>query len=232
MVIVTCSQIDCDKRAEARGLCSTHYYRLRTYGDPSKLGPRGARGAIIADPLERFWSKVDKREGGCWYWQGNRRRRGGYGSMFWQGSLQSSHRIAYQILIGPIPDGLVLDHLCREPACVNPDHLEPVTVAENSSRARRGKLATECSSGHPMSGHNLVLRKDGARYCRSCFNERQQSRRAGYRAERRILTALAAMPFDYEPDEPLVAEVLDAINAYFDARFADSEWNQVFSATT
>lgn len=231
-VVLPCTIDGCDKLGNAgRGWCWTHYSRWRAHGDPNILGPRGARGTVIADPIERFWSKVDKTDT-CWLWRGNRRKRGGYGSLGWQGRTVAAHRLAYEMLVGPIPDGLVLDHTCRETSCVNPEHLEPVTVEENSSRARKRPPATMCGQGHPLTGDNVVSRKDGSRYCRSCFNDSQRTRRAGYRAERRILTALAALPVDYQSGDPLVDEVLDAINDYFDARFANSEWGKVFSPTT
>lgn len=77
-----------------------------------------------------------------------------------------AHRIAYELLIGPIAKGLVLDHLCRNPGCVNPDHLDPVTSAENTRRGHM--LKSDCPSGHPLSGLNLAMNSRGHRTCREC----------------------------------------------------------------
>jgi hypothetical protein len=88
---------------------------------------------------ERFWEKVAKGEG-CWLWTGAR-LRGGYGTINAGGHAATSllaHRVAYELVRGPIPDGLQIDHLCRNRACVNPYHMEPVSQAEN---LRRGRLA-------------------------------------------------------------------------------------------
>jgi hypothetical protein len=205
-----------------RGWCWTHYSRWRSSGDPLKLGPRGERATYIADPVERFWSKIHKTDS-CWFWIGHRRRRGGYGSFYFNGVVWAAHRYSYTFLRGPIPDGLVLDHLCGEPSCVNPDHLETVTLAENSRRAK--KLRPTCGQGHEMAGDNVVTRKDGARYCRACFNASQRGRRNKYRAERDLLAALASLPFDYTSDEPAVNDLLGAVNRLLDVRFKDSEWN-------
>lgn len=223
-IIRTCSIDGCEKPGNAaRGWCWTHYSRWHTNGDPNILGPRGERGTIIADPVERFWSKVDKTEG-CWYWRGSRRRRGGYGSMFFEGRIWSAHRLSYTWFVGPIPDGLVLDHVCREPACVRPDHLEPVTVAVNSSRAASHRGSRRCRQGHEMTGENRVVRSDGGTHCRECANEAQRLRRVKYRAERDVLNALADLPTGYVPDDPLMERLLDAVNRLLDERFRDSEW--------
>ena len=127
---------------------------------------------------ERFWKKVRVLDDGCWEWTSST-THDGYGR-FRVGSRRddtekvvSAHRWSYEKLIGPIPIPLSLDHLCRNRACVYPAHLEAVTIRENILRgnglaacqARR----THCPYGHPYSGDNLYLKRNGARQCRECW---------------------------------------------------------------
>ena len=138
---------------------------------------------------ERFWPKVDA-SGDCWEWTATRTKLG-YG-MFalyinpadTQTTGVCAHRFAYESLVGPIPEGLVLDHLCRNPGCVNPDHLQPVTQAENHRRGIRWtpqKLnRTTCKHGHTFEGDNVGRHKDGARYCRTCSRVRTRLRDQRY----------------------------------------------------
>lgn len=81
----------------------------------------------------RFWDNVKKLRNGCWEWQGTL-TSGGYGRFDIEGRTVSAHRYAYESRIGPIPPRLVIDHLCRNPPCVRPDHLEPVTTIQNTLR--------------------------------------------------------------------------------------------------
>lgn len=92
--------------------------------------------AAHGDLASRFWLRVHKTDD-CWLWTSTLRR--GYGR-FWiaPGRFVPAHRFAYELLVGPIPEGLELDHLCRNPACVNPAHLDPVTHRENVRRGKRG----------------------------------------------------------------------------------------------
>ena len=128
---------------------------------------------------QRFWSKVD-RTGECWVWTGTA-AEGGYGHFKISGTTLSAmaHRVAYRVLVGPIPDGLQLDHLCRNPPCVNPAHLEPVTARENIRRAMEAKYGgpnrSECTKGHPWTPENIYWRKSGHPVCRACNRERQRN---------------------------------------------------------
>ena len=121
--------------------------------------------AVVDDGMiARFWGKVNKGGGGeCWIWVG-RTQRQGYG--IWALTV-AAHRLSYELINGAIPDGLVLDHLCRNPSCVNPNHLEPVTVRENIRRGFNqvsvNMRKTRCPRGHP-----LVLKHHPSKVERSC----------------------------------------------------------------
>lgn len=129
----------------------------------------------------KFWARVNKTMG-CWEWTGG--RTDGYGVMYVgkEGKrriYKKAHRISYELNVGVIPPGMVIDHLCRNPACVRPEHLEPVTIRENTLRGRgRGavyRLRSACINGHEFDEKNTLLRQTRtgavARVCRTCRNE-------------------------------------------------------------
>ncbi len=128
--------------------------------------------------VQRFAGKVClPTQDGCWQWLGGKSR--GYGQFRMKGSVVGAHRHAYELFIGPIPAGLTLDHLCRNRACVNPAHLEPVTCRENVLRgvsimARRARQA-HCLRGHPLSGSNLHIEPKRHRRCRACHAATQRA---------------------------------------------------------
>jgi hypothetical protein len=119
----------------------------------------------------RVWPNIIVTNNLCWEWQAGTDRHG-YGVTWIAKKHKSVHRVTYEILKSSIPEGLELDHLCRNPACCNPTHLEPVTHRENclrgTSPAAIHARKTHCNSGHALSGDNLSIHKDGARICRAC----------------------------------------------------------------
>jgi len=121
---------------------------------------------------QRFWEKVKKTET-CWEWVAGK-VSDGYGTFHvapGQG-MGSAHIVSWEMARGPVPEGLEIDHLCRNRSCVNPDHMEAVTHRVNSLRSdnpmARWARRTHCGKGHPLSGDNLMLRSDGGRRCRTC----------------------------------------------------------------
>lgn len=146
-------------------------------------------------PVDRFWSKVDRSGGpdACWLWLGAP-NPSGYGG-FHVPSLggRAAHRVSYILNVGPIPAGLQLDHLCRVRHCVNPRHLEPVTLAENLRRGAESRHAedTHCPHGHEWTPENTTYGTQGYRRCRTC-------RREGLRRAR-----LNAQGWDLKPGDPL-----------------------------
>ena len=123
-------------------------------------------------PLERFMAKVSIADTGCWIWTGAKDKRSGYGNAWHEGRNIKSHRLAYVLHVGLIPEGLVIDHLCRTRECVNPDHLEPVTNAENLRRGLGHGSETHCPTGHPYDEENTAV-YSGKRHCRACRRDRR-----------------------------------------------------------
>lgn len=115
---------------------------------------------------------------GCWLWIGAVRCRGyggDYGCLAFESKTWLSHRFVYSWFIGDIPDGLVIDHLCRNPGCCNPQHMEPVTRRENNRRGvgwpGKHSRTTHCPQGHPYVEGNIYWQRSGGRLCRTCTIE-------------------------------------------------------------
>lgn len=157
----------CENDNRSRGLCMHHRRREDRYGD------------ALYEPtiLDRFFAKVDA-EGDCWEWTANK-DKDGYGKFRDGDKHYRAHRFVYEQMVGPIPDGLVIDHLCKNTSCVNPDHIEPVTWAENlhrgaSIQAKHARRRT-CPRGHE---YDATQGNGKYRKCRTCVNEARRVRRA------------------------------------------------------
>lgn len=135
---------------------------------------RACQGVARRIPIEeRFWSKVSMAgPDECWEWMGSR-NTGGYGWFKVGDRATGSHRVAFELTSGPIPDGLLIRHRCDNPPCCNPAHMELGTPADNAAdRTERGRhhlaKVTHCKHGHPLSGENLYVTRKGVRQCREC----------------------------------------------------------------
>lgn len=154
---------------------------------------------------ERFWNQVTPCPmSGCWLWFGYT-APSGYGRISLGLKPRQAHRVSYAALVGPIPDGLHIDHLCRVRCCVNPAHLEPVTSAENTRRGEAGinnTRKTHCPQGHAYEGDNLFFmanefRGGKSRACRTCKNVNNSMYRAN------VLLRRALQEHPYEPQKLL-----------------------------
>lgn len=131
----------------------------------------------------RIQAKI-RQEDGCWIWAGATSR--GYGQVWSEGRVRPAHVVVFEILVGPIPDGRQLDHLCRVRRCVRSTHLEPVTNRVNTLRGdtitAANSVKTECANGHPYDEANTYRYADGRRWCRRCNADMAARARARRRA--------------------------------------------------
>lgn len=136
------------------------------------------------DVLDRFYDRITLTPEYCWNW--DKPNSEGYGKITDQGIEFFAHRWAYLRFVGPIPQGLDLDHLCRNRACCNPWHLEPVTRKENVRRGLQGELLnTHCKRGHEWTEENTYRRPDNPtrRQCRACIEIRWRAAEERKRAK-------------------------------------------------
>lgn len=189
--------------------------------------PDGCEVRLTQEDLDRIWPYIAVDSNGCWLWMG-RRTPPGYGRVGLAGAEIYTHRLVYMILVGEIGKGLHTDHLCRNPPCCNPAHLEPVTCRENIMRSPIAVAAinaskTHCNRGHLLSGSNVAIGASGGRQCRTCAIT---TGRAKYAAT--TGAPLNESPIDLEA--PVVprrsadakacakGHVLDLINTYVDRK--------------
>lgn len=150
---------------------------------------RGSARGLGGTLLQRYWQSITFQTDGCWQWSGCIGRNG-YGKLGHRGRTLLAHRLSYRIHVGSIPDGLELDHLCRNRWCVNPDHLEAVTHSVNVQRGngpesarRRSANATHCRNGHQITADSFFVlartragRPTTERVCKACLAKRQVQR--------------------------------------------------------
>lgn len=172
----TCNAPECHRPVEGHGWCVKHLRRVQKYGTPD-----GGRWHI-GEHAARFAGRYVVDANGCWIWQGEITANG-YGRFSVGSRNLLAHRWAYEQARGPIGDGLTIDHLCRVKSCVNPDHLEPVTIRDNILRCPDAPAAinaakTECIHGHAFDSANTYVHpRTGVRQCRACKRERAAARR-------------------------------------------------------
>lgn len=179
-MVRTCSINRCANSHLAKGMCSSHYQYLARhssfegYDERLSVRQRYRRGVSIED----FVCSNIKITEACWEWTGSKNVRG-YAQFVYEGKKYRAYRLVYEMFVGPIPPGLVTDHLCENRECVNPFHLEPVTSAENVRRAAINKNGTHtnCKRGHKWTPETTAYHSTlGYRNCRKCnvINVRNQ----------------------------------------------------------
>jgi len=179
-----CSVDGCTLPPKSRGMCKKHYSRSLVHGDPLRVL------VILGDDLARFWSKVSKdgpvpahcpELGPCWLWLDSP-DPDGYGYFRVGRKMYRAARFSWGLANGPIPDGLVIDHLCRNRPCVNPRHLEPVTnrvnvVIRGLTPTALNLRKTHCVNGHKFTRANTYVSPSGRRRCRKCQRACDRKRR-------------------------------------------------------
>jgi hypothetical protein len=154
-------------------------------GEPTRIASKTDRaiGHVKGQPIrficghngripieERLWPQVEKTES-CWLFKGPLNWLG-YGEVYIGGKTKHVHRVVYELMVGPIPNGLSIDHLCRVRHCVNPAHLEPITTRENVLRGigitAQNARKTHCKRGHEFTPENTYVFPSGGRACRTC----------------------------------------------------------------
>lgn len=171
----TCSVEGCDREFHAHGYCEVHYRRVRREGI-TDLRP-------VPSVAERIASRCTEQFNGCLVWKGAT-VDGGYGRIQLNKKSSLLHRVAWELVNGPIPDGMVVCHTCDNPPCVNVAHLFLGTQLDNladmraKGRGRSGgnEKKTHCPQGHPYDALNTYVSPSGSRSCRICASARRKRR--------------------------------------------------------
>ena len=160
------------------GMCERHYRRMKT---------KGSTDNPHIDNLRRY--AVDDQ--GCWVWAGALYSNGYGKTSRWFHGTQLAHRVLYVEHRGPIPDGLELDHLCRNRACVNPDHLDPVVRSVNIQRGYDARQNGRCKNGHDLAGEDAYYVEPGSgrRQCRQCWRRNYRQARLNANAKKQAESA-------------------------------------------
>lgn len=185
---------------------ASHSTDSDTVRQTARRTPQQRHKGDLAARLEQY--SVPEPNTGCLLWAGGL-IPAGYGMIKVAGRGQMAHRVSYELNVGPIPEGLVLDHLCRVRSCIEPRHLEPVTNAENlrrgtPNRSLANSMKTRCLRGHDLEGANLYRSPDGHRHCRVCTSAAQrrhyERNRSAILAKAKTRNRSASLPYSL-PDE-------------------------------
>lgn len=156
---MVCAKPECHRAAHARGLCGAHYMAAKRSGELPETR-RNTQSMPLGQRLQFYgWTVTDS---GCWEWNGNRFSNG-YGQLYVAGRKHLTHRLAYETWVGPIPEGLLIRHKCDNKPCINPDHLETGTDADN----KRDMIERGLDGVVGEKNKNAVLTEDDVRNIRS-----------------------------------------------------------------
>ena len=183
-----CSFPDCGRRPHARGLCNSHYAQQRAGQSLAPL--RRLVNGSLAERLAAYTERTD----GCWNWTGGV-SASGYGRLRVDGHMRPAHRLAYEVAVGPIPDGAEVDHRCHNTLCVRPDHLQAVTPRENQENrsgptrvSRTGVRGVYLSRGRRRDVWVVKVGHAGRLYHGGTFDRIEDAERAAVALRARLHT--------------------------------------------